>query len=163
MNPALQPGAGSDAPSESAGHRWYVLGVLFVVTLFNVADRNIINTLLQPIKQEFQASDTEMGLLIGVFAIVHLPASVGIAWLADRGTRRTIIATGLFVWSGLTALSGIAASFVQLILARAGVAVAEGAGSSPAPRRRWICRRTGRDRPRKAFEVQRSISRWTRI
>jgi len=127
------PGPGG-APVQTPGraYPWYVLGVLFTVTLFNVADRNIINTLLQPIKEEFGASDTQMGQLIGVFAIVHLPASLGIAWFADRGVRRTVIAAGLLVWSGLTALSGIAASFVQLIAARAGVAAAEGAGSAPA-------------------------------
>ena len=54
-----------------------MLGVLFLVTLFNVADRYILHTLLQPIKEEFGASDTAMGLLIGFnFAIVHILASV---------------------------------------------------------------------------------------
>lgn len=112
---------------------WYVLGVLFFVTLFNVADRYILHTLLEPIKEEFGASDTEMGLLIGFnFAVVHILASMVIAHFADRGVRRTIIATGLFLWSGLTALSGLATSYLQLALARIGVASAEGAGSSPA-------------------------------
>jgi MFS family permease len=103
------------------------------VTLFNVADRNLLNTLLQPIKEEFGASDTAMGLLIGFnFAVVHILASVVIARFADRGVRRTIIAGGLFVWSGLTACSGLATSYLQLALARIGVATAEGTGSSPA-------------------------------
>jgi predicted MFS family arabinose efflux permease len=133
VSPASAPASSAgEAPATSNAYRWYVLGVLFLVTLFNVADRNIINTLLQPIKEEFGASDTQMGFLISVFAIMHLPASLAIAWLADRGVRRTIIATGLFIWSGLTALSGIAASFTHLVLARAGVSIAEGAGSSPA-------------------------------
>lgn len=114
-------------------YRWYVLSVLFLVTLFNVADRYILHTLLEPIKEEFGASDTAMGLLIGFnFAVVHILASVVIAHFADRGVRRTIIAGGLFVWSGLTALSGLATSYLQLALARMGVATAEGAGSSPA-------------------------------
>ena len=121
------------AAQDRGAYRWYVLGVLFLVTLFNVADRNILNTLLQPIKEEFGASDTEMGLLIGFnFAVVHILASVVIARFADRGVRRTIIAGGLFVWSGLTAFSGLATSYLQLALARIGVAAAEGAGSSPA-------------------------------
>src|SRR5499426_3658424 len=120
------------APSSSL-YAWYVLGVLFLVTLFNVADRYILHTLLQPIKEEFGAWDTAMGLLIGFnFALVHILASVVIAHFADRGVRRTIIAGGLFVWSGLTALSGLATTYLQLALARVGVASAEGAGSSPA-------------------------------
>ena len=117
----------------SSFYAWYVLGVLFFVTLFNVADRYILHTLLQPIKEEFGASDTAMGLLIGFnFAVVHILASIVIAHFADRRVRRTIVAGGLFVWSGLTALSGMATSYVQLALARMGVATAEGAGSSPA-------------------------------
>jgi predicted MFS family arabinose efflux permease len=121
------------AAPDRAAYRWYVLGVLFLVTLFNVADRNILHTLLQPIKEEFGASDTAMALLIGFnFALVHILASLVIARFADRGVRRTIIAGGLFVWSGLTALSGLATSYLQLALARIGVATAEGTGSSPA-------------------------------
>src|SRR5499426_927813 len=120
------------APSSSV-YAWYVLGVLFLVTLFNVADRYILHTLLQPIKEEFGAWDTAMGLLIGFnFALVHILASVVIAHFADRGVRRTINAAGLFMWSGLTALSGLATTYLQLALARIGVASAEGAGSSPA-------------------------------
>ena len=120
------------APDRGA-YRWYVLAVLFLVTLFNVADRNIVHTLLQPIKEEFGASDTAMGLLIGFnFSVVHILASVVIARFADRGVRRSIIAGGLLVWSGLTAVSGLATSYLQLALARVGVATAEGAGSSPA-------------------------------
>jgi len=125
--------AAATAAPDRGIYRWYVLGVLFLVTLFNVADRYILHTLLEPIKEEFGASDTEMGLLIGFnFAVVHILASVVIAHFADRGVRRTIIAGGLFVWSGLTALSGLATSYLQLALARMGVATAEGAGSSPA-------------------------------
>ncbi|HXK21648.1 MAG TPA: MFS transporter [Myxococcota bacterium] len=129
------PAAGTlAAPAQDRGaYRWYVLGVLFLVTLFNVTDRYILHTLLQPIKEEFHASDTAMGLLIGFnFALVHILASMVIARFADRGVRRTIIAAGLFVWSGLTALSGLATSYLGLALARMGVATAEGAGSSPA-------------------------------
>ena len=124
----------SDAdPKDGGAYRWYVLGVLFVVTLFNVADRNIVQTLLQPIKEEFHASDKQMGMLFGLyFAGVHILVSLVIARFADRGVRRSIIAAGLFVWSGLTALSGLATSYLQLALARIGVAAAEGTGSSPA-------------------------------
>lgn len=124
--------AASPAPSGGA-YRWYVLGVLFLVTLFNVADRNIVHTLFEPIRKEFGASDTQMGLLVGLnFAVVHIMASLGIARLADRSVRRSIVAVGLFVWSGLTALSGLATSFLQMALARLGVAAAEGTGSSPS-------------------------------
>lgn len=115
------------------GYAWYVLGVFVLVTAFNVADRNILNALLEPIKIEFEASDTAMGLLVGTsFAVVHILASLVIARWADRSVRRSIIAGGLFVWSGLTALSGLASSYWHLFVARMGVSAAEGCGSAPA-------------------------------
>ena len=114
-------------------YSWYVLGMFGLVTVFNVADRNILNSLLEPIKREFHASDTEMGLLVGTsFAVVHILASLVIARWADRSTRRTIVAGGLFVWSGLTALSGLAQNYWHLFAARVGVSAAEGCGSAPA-------------------------------
>jgi MFS family permease len=114
-------------------YSWYVLGVFGLVTVFNVADRNILNSLLEPIKTEFQASDTEMGLLVGTsFAVVHILASLVIARWADRSVRRSIVAGGLFIWSGLTALSGLAQGYWHLFAARMGVSAAEGCGSAPA-------------------------------
>ena len=55
-----------------------------------------------------------------------------IARLADRGTRRTIVAVGLAVWSAMTAACGLAASFAQLALARFGVGIGEAAGTPPS-------------------------------
>ncbi len=110
----------------------YVLGVMFVVTLFNVADRYILSLLLQPIKEEFGATDAEMGLLTGLaFGLFHGLASLPIAYYADRTVRRTLVAASLFLWSALTALSGLAQSYWQLFAARAGVAIAEGGGAAP--------------------------------
>ncbi len=122
-----------DASEPPSPYAWYVLAVMFSVTALNVADRNILQVLLQPIKEEFQVSDTAMGLLVGTgFAVVHIFASLLIARWADRGVRRSIIALGLVVWSGLTLLSGFTRSYWQLLMARVGVSAAEGAGSAPA-------------------------------
>src|SRR3954471_7983962 len=47
----------------------YVLAVLFVVTVFNYIDRQILAILLQPIKNDLKISDTALGFLTG-FAFV---------------------------------------------------------------------------------------------
>ncbi len=122
-----------EASKPPSPYAWYVLAMMFLVTALNVADRNILQVLLQPIKEEFEVSDTAMGLLVGTgFAVVHIFASLLIARWADRGVRRSIIAGGLLVWSGLTLLSGLTRSYWQLLVARVGVSAAEGAGSAPA-------------------------------
>src|SRR5712691_10917657 len=91
------------------GYARYVLALLFVAYVFNFIDRQILAILLQPIKEELQVSDSAMGLLTGItFALFFTCASIPIARLADRRSRRTIIAVGLTAWSALTAASGLA-------------------------------------------------------
>lgn len=127
------PTPGGENEPFSPGYSNYVLGVLFIVYVFNFIDRQVLSVFIGPIKEEFGASDTQMGLLVGfAFALLYTIAGIPIARWADRGNRRTIIALGLTVWSAMTVLSGMARSFVQLALARVGVGIGEAAGSPPA-------------------------------
>ena len=111
----------------------YVLFVLFVVYVFNFVDRQILSILIDPIKTDLGATDTQMGFLTGfAFAVFYTVAGIPIARWADHGVRRNLIAIGLTVWSAMTALSGAAQSYLHLALARIGVGVGEAAGSPPA-------------------------------
>ncbi len=112
--------------------RRYVLGVLVVVYTFNFIDRQILSILLEPIKEDLGLSDTQLGLLTGfAFAAFYATLGMPIARFADRGNRRNLIALSLTIWSAMTALSGVAVNFWQLLVARIGVGVGE-AGCSPA-------------------------------
>ncbi len=122
-----------DESEVTPGYANYVLGLLFFVYVFNFIDRQILAILLEAIKEDLGASDTAMGILSGfAFAVFYTFAGIPIARWADRGSRRSIIALGLGVWSVMTAASGMAQSFAQLALARVGVGVGEAAGSPPA-------------------------------
>jgi len=111
--------------------RRYVLGVLVVVYTFNFIDRQILSILLEPIKLELELSDSQLGLLTGfAFALFYATLGIPIARYADRGNRRNLIALSLTIWSGFTALSGVAQNFWYLLVARIGVGVGE-AGCSP--------------------------------
>jgi MFS family permease len=117
----------------SRGYANYVLGLLFLVYVFNFIDRQVLAILLEAIKHDLGASDTAMGFLSGfAFAVFYTVAGIPIARWADRGSRRTIIALGLGVWSTMTVGCGLARSFTELALARVGVGVGEAAGSPPA-------------------------------
>jgi len=119
------------APSPSYAR--YVLALLFVVYVFNFIDRQILAILLEPIKADLGVSDTAMGFLTGIaFALFYTVAGIPIARLADRSSRRTVIAVGLALWSAMTAASGLARSFGQLALARIGVGIGEAACTPPA-------------------------------
>jgi predicted MFS family arabinose efflux permease len=118
---------------DSPAYTHYVLALLFGVAVLNMLDRQILGMLIEPIKAEFGVSDTAMGLLSGpTFALFYALAGIPIARWADRGVRRSIIALGLLLWSGLTLASGLAQGFGQLVLARLGVGIGEAAGTPPS-------------------------------
>ena len=119
-------------PNVSQAYAYYVLGVMFVVTVFSFIDRQILSILLQPIKDDLKISDTALGFLTGfAFAIFYTIAGIPLARLADRWSRRSLIAISLAIWSAMTALSGVARGFTDLALARIGVGIGE-AGAGPA-------------------------------
>ena len=121
------------APVVSDLYAYYVLAVLFVVTVFNFIDRQILAILLQPIKEDLKVSDTAMGFLTGfAFAAFHTFAGLPLARLADRWVRRSLIAISLATWSLMTAASGLARNFTDLAIARIGVGIGEAGGSPPS-------------------------------
>jgi len=114
-------------------NRWYLLLVLTLVYAFNHVDRQVMLILQEPIKQEFNLSDTQLGMLTGLlFAAFYSILGIPFAAWADRGNRRNIIALALTIWSGMTAMSGFAQNFWQLALARMGVGIGEAGGTPPA-------------------------------
>ncbi|MEP6341004.1 MFS transporter, partial [Parasphingorhabdus sp.] len=110
----------------------YALGVLFIVTMLNFLDRQIISILAEPIKRDLGLSDTQLGLMTGLsFALFYTTLAIPVAALADRWNRSRIIAIAIAIWSAMTVLCGLSANFVQLFMARIGVGIGE-AGSAPA-------------------------------
>ncbi|MBB4155078.1 putative MFS family arabinose efflux permease [Sphingomonas jinjuensis] len=114
------------------GRRLYVVGVLTLVYAVSIIDRQIVIILQDQLKLEFSLNDKQLGLMTGpAFVVLYLAAGLLIAPLADRHNRRTLVAASVIVWSAATAAAGLAQSYIQLVLARAGVGVGE-AGSGPA-------------------------------
>jgi MFS transporter, Spinster family, sphingosine-1-phosphate transporter len=110
------------------------LWILLIVYIFNFLDRQIVNILAEPISKELNLSDTQIGLMTGIaFAAFYTFLGIPIARYSDKPTtnRVGLISISLVVWSGMTALCGMAQNFVQLLLARIGVGVGE-AGCTPA-------------------------------
>lgn len=117
----------------TAGARRYAMLILAVVYMFNFIDRQILAILLPAIRDEFQVGDTVLGLLTGTaFALFYVTLGIPIAQVADRWNRRNLVAAALAIWSGMTALSGLAANIWQLTLARIGVGIGEAGCSPPA-------------------------------
>ncbi|MBY0400649.1 MFS transporter, partial [Myxococcota bacterium] len=130
--PGSPPASPAPGPSRSR-YPYYVLLMLGLVNMMNYVDRNILSVLITPIKAEFGVSDEAMGLLTGfAFIVVHSLFGLPLARLADRTSRRTVIAAGVAVWSAMTAFMGMASSFAQLAFLRMGVGIGEAAGAPPS-------------------------------
>ena len=123
----------TETPKFTRGYSQYVLGVLLAVYIFNFVDRQILAILAQSIKTDLGLTDTQIGLLSGLaFGIFYATLGIPIARLADRHSRVNIISICLAIWSAMTALSGLAGNFWQLLLARIGVGIGEAGGSPPS-------------------------------
>ncbi len=113
-------------------YSYYVLGLLIVIYAFNFLDRQIITILAPSLKEDLGLTDAQLGLLFGTaFALFYALFGIPLAKLADGWNRVKTISLGLTVWSGMTAISGMATNFAQLGAARIGVGIGE-ASASPA-------------------------------
>jgi MFS family permease len=109
----------------------YALAVLFAINLMNFFDRQILGAVLEQIRREWGLGDTALGALGTAFTLLYAFVGVPFGRLADRATRKHILAGGVFLWSLLTAASGLARNFWQLFVVRLGVGVGE-ASCAPA-------------------------------
>ncbi len=129
----MNPGHPASPTDFSPAYKRFALAMLTVVYALNFIDRQILVILQEPIKAEMGLSDAQLGLLSGfAFALIYVTAGIPIAFYADRANRRNVICVAVAVWSGMTALSGLAQNYGQLLLARVGVGLGEAGGSPPA-------------------------------
>jgi len=116
----------STAADQALPVRWYVLALLVLVSACSAVDRNLLPILAEPIKHELGLSDGQIGILAGaVYAISFSIVGLPLGFLIDRANRVQLLATLVAIWSALTAMSGLASSYLMLMLARAGVGGAE--------------------------------------
>lgn len=133
LAPSADSGAAATEGRWQEQGRIYVLVMLTLIYIMNMIDRKIVTILQEPIKQEFQLADWQLGLMTGfAFAAIYAIAGIPIARFADRPTtkRVSIVSWSLTLWSAATAMGGIATNYVQLLMARFAVGVGE-AGSGP--------------------------------
>ncbi len=104
---------------------WYALAVLFVINALNFFDRQIIGAVGEPIRVEFGLSDSALGALNTAFVLLYAFVGLPLGKLADEYSRKKILGIGVFIWSLMTAASGLAQNFWQIFAMRLGVGVGE--------------------------------------
>jgi len=129
-NESAQPNFGA-INNPTGWYRVYCTSVIFFVLVLAYVDRGILGVVLEPIKAEFGLTDTHLGYLTGpAFAIFYAVLGIPLARWSDVGNRRVVISLCLAIWSGMTALAGLANSYLMLFLTRVGVGIGE-AGAAP--------------------------------
>lgn len=118
---------------EKPGNGNVVLFMLLLAYIFNFLDRQIVSILAPAIKADLGLSDGQLGALGGfAFALLYTLLGIPLGVLADRTSKSGVIAAALAVWSGFTALCGVAGNFWQLFLFRVGVGFGEAGGVAPS-------------------------------
>ncbi len=114
------------------------LAVLLLVNLFNYIDRQVLAAVEPEIRHSLLAADdpnamSKMGLLSTAFLFSYMAAVPLFGWLAERYRRWLLIAIGVLLWSLASGASGLALTFVMLLVTRCFVGIGEGAYGPVAP------------------------------
>jgi len=105
--------------------RFFSLAVLFAINLLNFYDRHVPGALTEPVRKEFGLTDAQIGLMGSAFIWVYAFIGIPLGRVADVWSRRKLLAWGVSIWSLMTAASGLAVSFLTLLVPRMGVGVGE--------------------------------------
>jgi len=119
--------------SDSFVERWYVLIMMCLVYTLSIADRYVVSTVLDPIRDDLHLTNLGVSLLTGMaFGVFYILLGFPLSWMIDRYNRRKIVAICLVLWSIMTAVCGLARTSLQFFLARVGVTVGEAGGTPGA-------------------------------
>lgn len=109
-------------------HRWPLILLTLIATV-QFFDRAMMVIVVEPIKQEFGLSDSQLGLVAGLsYAVAFAVAGIPLGWLADRVNRRNLLAGVVALWSGFVALAGSASSYATLVATRVGIGAMDAGG-----------------------------------
>ena len=122
------PPATSSAPSPSvARYAWVVVALLVPVALLNYLDRQMLASMKFSVMRDIPdiGREANWGAILALFKWVYAFLSPVGGYLADRYSRRHVIAGSLFVWSLVTWTTGHVTSYEQLLLTRALMGISE--------------------------------------
>ena len=107
---------------------WWLIALLFLAGIVSIVDRSVLNIVVDPVRHDLGIGDEQISLLQGLaFGLFYAFMGIPMGLLADRISRRNLIAGGIALWSCATMASGLAQNFGQLFAARLLVGLGEAA------------------------------------
>lgn len=120
--------AQSDGLIHSSRYAWYATILLTLTQIVSYLDRFLPSLLIHPIEQGLRINDFQIGLLLGpAFVVFYAILGLPLGWLADRFSRKTILAAGVAIWCTLTTAGAFVSGFYPLLATRLGVGIGEAA------------------------------------
>ncbi len=107
-------------------YRWLVTSLIFFITLINFIDRSAISFVIEPLKKEFNFTDTQFGMILSAFGMGYILLTAFGGWLVDRFGPRLMWPIAAISWSVCVGLLGIAGGFWGFIMIRFLLGVTEG-------------------------------------
>ena len=101
--------------------------LLVLINIVNFYDRNVGGALAEPMRKEFGLTDTQIGWLGTAFTLLYAVIGLPLGWVADKRSRKKLLAAGIVVWGALTAMAAWAVNLPMLVISRLGLGVGEAA------------------------------------
>jgi MFS family permease len=131
-----QASASEGQATASRRANWWPLAVLVAINVLNFYDRQVAGAVVEPVRKEFHLSDTQIGLLNTISLILYGLVGLPLGLLADRVSRKKLLAVGIVVWAAFTACARFVHSYSFLMFTRLGVGVGEATAAPTATS--WI-------------------------
>ncbi|HEY2499784.1 MAG TPA: MFS transporter [Candidatus Angelobacter sp.] len=126
----------AEIPALDRAKAWWPLAVLVAINVLNFYDRQVAGAVVEPVRKEFHLTDTQIGLLNTVSLILYGLVGLPLGLLADRVSRKKLLAAGIVVWTAFTACARWVNSYTFLLVSRLGVGVGEATAAPTATS--WI-------------------------
>lgn len=124
------PAKTGESPARPTARAWLVFGVSFALLLSDYMSRQVLAAVFPLLKAQWALTDSQLGTLGGVVALMVGLLTFPLSLLADRVGRARSVAAMALTWSVATLACGLAASYGQLLLARLVLGVGEAAYGS---------------------------------
>lgn len=133
---AKEQASAPEAKVHTGSRTWWPLAVLVAINVLNFYDRQVAGAVVEPVRKEFHLTDTQIGLLNTISLILYGLVGLPIGLLADRISRKKLLAVGILVWTAFTACARWVHSYSFLMVTRLGVGVGEATAAPTATS--WI-------------------------
>ena len=109
-------------------YAWFFTSILLFAYIISFIDRQMINYLVVPIKEDMGLTDFEISFIQGWgFVLAYVIFSIPFGRIVDKVNRVRVLIGGIVIWSVATAACGFSKNSWQLVLSRSGVGAGEAA------------------------------------